>query len=53
MVEYQFRVTKYNPELRDRAGAFTAHDWTSITEVGSAFNGRVLTATPRIGLTRP
>jgi small subunit ribosomal protein S1 len=43
VLEYQFRVTKYDPGLRDRTGAFTGHDWTSVTEVGESFNGRVLT----------
>jgi hypothetical protein len=43
VLKYQFRVTKYDPGLRDRTGAFTGHDWTSITEVGKAFNGRFLT----------
>jgi hypothetical protein len=37
------RVTKYDPGLRDQRGAFTEDDWTSVSDVGGIFNGRVLT----------
>ena len=41
MIEY--RLTKYNPTLRDARGAYTADDWTSINDVGREFGGKVLT----------
>lgn len=37
------RVTKYDPAMRDERGAFAGDDWTSIADVGSTFNGQVLT----------
>jgi small subunit ribosomal protein S1 len=43
VLEYQFTVTKYDPGLRDDTGAFTGCDWTSMAEIGEAFNGHVLT----------
>jgi len=41
MIEY--RVTKYDPALRDATGAYTADDWTSVTDIGRAFAGVILT----------
>ena len=41
MIEY--RVTKYNPALRDARGAYIADEWTSVTDVGREFGGVVLT----------
>ena len=41
MVEY--RVTKYNPASRDASGAYVADGWTSVTDIGGAFGGVVLT----------
>ncbi|MER5624017.1 hypothetical protein ABT061_23575 [Streptosporangium sp. NPDC002544] len=43
MLAYQFRVTKYDPRLRDDRGVFTGNDWTSIGEIGEVFDGQVLT----------
>jgi hypothetical protein len=37
------RVSKYGPNLRDERGAFSGEDWTSVSDVGSAFNGKPLT----------
>jgi hypothetical protein len=37
------RVTKYDPALRDERGGFTGDDWTSVSDVGGLFSGRVLT----------
>jgi hypothetical protein len=39
----EYRVTKYDPALRDERGAFTRNEWTSIKDVGSSFDGIVLT----------
>jgi hypothetical protein len=41
MIEY--RVTKYNPALRDARGAYIADEWTSVTDIGREFGGVVLT----------
>ena len=41
MIEY--RVTKYNPALRDTRGAYIADEWTSVADIGREFNGVVLT----------
>ena len=41
MIEY--RVTKYNPALRDARGAYIADEWTSVADIGCEFNGVVLT----------
>ncbi|WP_433540936.1 hypothetical protein ACQP10_04390 [Streptosporangium sandarakinum] len=43
MLDYQFRVTKYDPRLRNETGAFTGDDWTSISDIGEVFDGRRLT----------
>ena len=37
------RVTKYDPALRDERGAFAGDDWTAVSDVGSTFNGELLT----------
>jgi hypothetical protein len=41
MIEY--RVTKYDPALRDARGAYTADEWIQFKQIGSAFGGVVLT----------
>ena len=40
----EYRVTKYNPALRDHSGAYTKVDWVSFTQIGQTFSGVVLTA---------
>ena len=40
---FQYRVTKYDPRFRDALGDFTRDDWIGVGDIGSAFNGRVLT----------
>lgn len=42
-VAFQYRVTKYDPRLRDGRGAFLRDDWTSIGDVGKPFDGIILT----------
>jgi hypothetical protein len=39
----EFRVTKYDPALRDERGAFTGKEWTSFRDVGCSFDGVALT----------
>lgn len=38
-MRYQYRVTKYDPSLRDSDGAFQNPDWTSYSDVGRIFGG--------------
>jgi hypothetical protein len=40
---YEYRVTKYNPKLRDVRGHYLRDDWTMLREVGESFSGVVLT----------
>jgi hypothetical protein len=40
---YWWRVTRYDPKRRDARGAYPRDDWTSIADVGRAFNGVELT----------
>jgi hypothetical protein len=40
---HQYRLTKYDPALRDERGAFTGDDWTAITDIGDTFAGVRLT----------
>jgi hypothetical protein len=39
----EFRVTKYDPAHRDRHGAYTRDEWTSVSDIGQTFGGVVLT----------
>jgi hypothetical protein len=41
MIEY--RVTKYDRASRDARDAYTKQEWTSVTDIGRAFAGVVLT----------
>ena len=38
----QYRVTKYDPLLRDATDAYTACDWTSRSDIGEVFDGGIL-----------
>lgn len=40
---YGYRVTKYDPQFRDATGAYTRDEWISASDVGSAFDGVLLT----------
>lgn len=39
----KFRVTKFDPQLRDATGVFVDLDWTSISDIGRVFGGKALT----------
>ncbi|MBO0905547.1 DUF7683 domain-containing protein [Jiella sonneratiae] len=39
---FTYRITKYDPSRRDASGAFTEPDWTSMSDVGKAIRGEVL-----------
>ena len=40
---YQYRITKYDPSLRDRDGAYSVDEWTSHSDIGKSFGGVHLT----------
>ncbi len=40
---FGFRVTKYDPALRDARGAYTRDEWTVVSDIGQSFGGVVLT----------
>jgi hypothetical protein len=40
---FEFRVTKFDPAHRDRCGAYTRDEWTSVSDIGRVFAGVVLT----------
>lgn len=39
----RYRISKYNPLLRDERGCFIGEDWTSFSDIGKKYNGKVLT----------
>ncbi len=43
MTMNEYRVTKYDPALRDSTGAYTKQEWAMFTDVGRSFRGVVLT----------
>jgi hypothetical protein len=38
----EYRVTKYNPALRNDSGAYLVDEWTQFSEIGQTFRGAVL-----------
>ena len=40
-----FRVSRYDPALRDHHGRFTGSEWTSAADIGRVYDGRRLTVT--------
>jgi len=43
MIEHRWRVTHYDPALRDGQGAYQGDSWTSCADVGGTFAGVELT----------
>lgn len=37
------RISKYNPKYRDSNGAYTKNEWTSISDIGKNFDGKIFT----------
>lgn len=35
---HKFRITKYNPALRDKKGSYLKNEWTSMYDVGKVFD---------------
>jgi hypothetical protein len=42
-VPFSWRVTKYDPALRDQRGRYLHDTWTSIADIGTFYNGEQLT----------
>lgn len=38
-----YRVTKYNPKLRDQFGRYLKEEWTSISDIGKIYNQQLFT----------
>ena len=38
-----WRITRFDPALRDEGGAYTEDTWTSVSDVGKSFGGAELT----------
>jgi hypothetical protein len=41
-LRYQYRITKYDPALRSADGSFQGEEWTAYSDIGSVFNGALL-----------
>ena len=39
-----WRITKYNPKLRDSMGKYLKSDWTSCSDIGKVYDGKTLDA---------
>jgi hypothetical protein len=39
----QFRISKYDPKLRNNNGSYNRHEWTSFSDIGQTFYDGVLT----------
>lgn len=46
----EFRITKYDPDMRLPDGSFGIETWTSVSDIGRSFQGRVLTSTEYIAI---
>lgn len=38
---YKYRISKYNPQYRDEKGIYHKEDWTSYSDIGKKYNGKV------------
>ena len=43
LLPFCWRVTKYDPALRDDQGHYPLGDWSSYSDIGKTFNGELLT----------
>lgn len=39
----KFRITKYNPQLRDMQGRYCHNEWTSVSDIGKVYAGKLFT----------
>jgi hypothetical protein len=40
---YQYRITKFDPAIRNPAGQYIADEWYLYSQIGDAFGGVILT----------
>ena len=40
---YQYRITKYNPKYRQLDGKYLNNEWTSYSDIGKKYNGKLFT----------
>lgn len=40
---FWLRITKYNPQFRNEKGPYMKDEWTSYSEIGNAFDGKIVT----------
>ncbi|MNL91146.1 hypothetical protein D3C81_08760 [compost metagenome] len=40
---FSWRVTKYNPQNRDKSGRYQTDDWTSCGDIGKVHEGKIVT----------
>src|SRR5262245_32878685 len=40
---YNYRISKYSPEKRDKDRTYLGDEWTSFSDVGKAFDGKIFT----------
>ena len=38
---YKYRISKYDPQYRDQKGAYCREDWTSYSDIGQIYNGKL------------
>ena len=38
---YKYRITKYDPQYRDEQGIYGREDWTSYSDIGNTYNGKL------------
>ena len=37
----KYRISKYNPKFRDDDGVYLKNEWTSMSDIGKTFDGKV------------
>lgn len=38
---HKYRITKYDPQYRDEQGIYSREDWTSYSDIGKTYNGKL------------
>lgn len=40
-MKFEYRISKYNPIYRNAGGNYEREDWTSFSDIGKSFNGKI------------
>jgi hypothetical protein len=40
---FEYRITKYDPDLRRRDGGYLLEEWTSVSDIGRELGGKIVT----------